>query len=159
MLLSKIYVGLYIFYGIFGYNCVHRYIHNYPIDIVSFNPISYRFICKRTCMLSLISLLHSSYFLNNTSIVTLFDTILINSVVVIGYYTKWKIDEPVTFYMHVFWCFPAIMCADYSKITYKELQNYTIIYDNMYMIYFLCCYYYIQEYIYTKKLPLIDSPV
>ena len=158
MLLANMYIGLYFFYGFFGYNCVHRYINNKPLDLVNFNPLSYAFIYKRTCMLSLLSLLYSAYFLNNPSINTLFNTILINMVVVVGYYTKWKIDEPTTFYMHLFWCFPAIIYTDYNKIIYNELNNFNIINtNNISFMVFLCSYYWIQEYIYTKRIPGIDN--
>ena len=154
MLLANTYIGFYFFYGIFGYNCVHKYINNKPIDIISFNPLSYSFICKRMCMLSLLVLLYSAYFINNPSINTLINIILINLVVNVGYYIKWKIDEPTTFYMHIFWGFPAIIYTDYSKIKYIDFSYNNIIY----ILLFLSYYGYIHKYIYTKRVLGIDYP-
>lgn len=159
MLLSDTYVTFYFIYAIFGYNCAHKYTRNKSIDMANLIPKSQSFIGKRICMLSLIALLYSAYFLNNPSINTFLNLLLIHSVVIIGYYVKWKIDEPITFYMHVFWIFPVTIYTDYSKITYgREIYYNLNLSDNGYMIMFLCYYYLIQGYIYTKRIPGIDNP-
>ena len=144
LLLSYTYIGAYFFYVIFGYNCIHKYINNQPIDIVCFKPMSYSFFGKRMCMLSLIALLYSAYFLYNPTINYLLNTIFINTVVVTGYFIKWKLDEPTTFAMHVFWTIPVIVYADYDTINvYNWYENLNI--TNYNMLLFLCQYYFIQD--------------
>tara|TARA_B110001450_G_scaffold191587_3_gene179775 strand:+ start:1043 stop:1387 length:345 start_codon:yes stop_codon:yes gene_type:complete len=114
-------------------------------------------------MLSLIALLRSAYFFHNPNIKALTSTLLINTVVVIGYYIKWKIDEPITFYMHVFWIFPVIKYAESVEIitinNYNTIDIKYLLDNNIYTLSFLCSYYFIQDYVYTKRIKGIDNPV
>ena len=119
MWLSNLYITFYFFYIIFGYNSIYRYINNKPLDIVSFNYRSCAFIGKRVSMLSLIALLYSVYFFNNPNINSYINSILIHTVAICGYYIKWKIAEPITFYMHIFWIYPVI--------SYTQFTNFIII--------------------------------
>ena len=151
MWLDKIYIFFYFFYTIFGYNSLHRYINNIPIEFVTFVPSSRAFICKRMCMLSLLTLLQSAYFLNNQNINTFLNTMLMHNVVLTGYYLKWRIDENATFYMHVFWSYPVFIYTDYNKIIITEF--YDNVYINIITLSFLISYYFIQGYIYTPMLP------
>ena len=158
MWLRNTYIILYFFYAIFGYNCVHRYINNKQIDIVSFNPKSYAFICKRICMLSLITLLYSAYFLQYPSVYVLTNSILMHTVVITGYYIKWKVDEPSTFYMHIFWIFPVINSKESIEIITANNNIEYSFNNNIYMISFLFSYYFVKDYIYTKRIENIDKP-
>ena len=139
-------------------NCIHNYINNKPLDIVSFTPKSYAFWGKRMCILSLLALLYSAYFLHYPTISNLINIYLIHSIVISAYYIKWKIDEPTTFYMHVFWALPVINSREAIKLNKPNILYYSFDNNNLTMLYFLCNYYLIQNYIYTKRIVGIDNP-
>jgi len=108
-------------------------------------------------MLSLLALLYSAYFINNPNINLFMNTLLIHIVVIIGYYIKWKIDEPSTFYMHVFWIIPITIYAETTGTGLLQIYTFTLTWENIYMFIFLCNYSFIQGYIYTKRVPGIDN--
>lgn len=146
MKVYMIYIMIYFIYVIIGYNSLNRYKQNKPLDLVCFNKSSFTFIGRRMCMLSLISHLFSAYFFYLPNINTFINAFLINMVSIIGYYCKWRIDEALTFYSHIFWVLPVILYAIYLKLDYSVINNGWI-----YLLIFLYGYSFIQKYVYLKR--------
>jgi len=62
--------------------------------------------------------------------------------------------------MHIFWIYPVITYTEFTNLI--TINNYSEIYNmfnkyNLYMVIFICCYYFIQNYIYTKRVLGIDN--
>lgn len=158
IIVSKIYIFMYFFYSYFGYNCVYRITCNKNIDYALLNKNAYSFIGRRLCMLSHLTLLYSSYFLEYPSNNRYINTLGLHIIVNCGYYNIWGLTEITTFLMHLFWSLPVII---YKNIYYNNIQisiyNYNLSNENLLLICFLLLYSQSFKYIYISRLKNIDK--
>lgn len=155
--LSYIYIFFYFYYSYFGYNCINRYLNGKKIDRAILISCGNSFIGKRLCMLSHLVLLYSAYFLENPNINTYGNVILLHSVVNIGYYINWGLNELSTLLFHIFWAFPVTIYG--SQLLYLEdFYKYKFNYENLFIICGLLFYVNIYNYIYTPRIEYIDNP-
>ena len=157
MLLSQFYIFLYFFYIYVGYNFIYRPTLNKAIDYALINPKAFAFIGKRIFMLSQLTLLYSSIYLQYSTINRYLNVVLLHLIVNTGYFIKWGVDEYSTFYMHVFWALPVVyngfLKYDYLDYTKLQINN-----ENIYLFVGLLLYIPLQKYIYTGRNKYIDNP-
>ena len=156
MISINIYILLYIFYCIFGYNFLYRISEKKNIDICKFKIKSYAFIGKRIVMLSHLDFLYAYYFFLKPTIQKYYNIILLQLVINIGYFIIWKFNEISTLLMHIFWGFFIIIHTSF----YIKLQDFYIMQfnnQNYLLIIFLFFYLQIYKFIYTKRHILYDN--
>ena len=153
LLLTKINIFLYFSYCYYGYNSVHRFLQNKPIDYAILNYRGYSFIGKRLFMLSHLVFLYNGYFIEYLDQNTYFNVIILQIVVNGGYYIKWGTQELSTFLLHIYYGILIIIQGSY-KVTFN---NFNFNYENYYIFMFLLFYSRIYHHIYTPRIYQIDN--
>ena len=157
LLISYIYIYFYYHYSFCGYNCVNRYLNGKKIDYAILNHRGYSFIGKRLLMLSHLVLLYSAYFLENPNMNIYGNVILLHSVVNIGYYVNWGVNELSTFLFHIFWAFPVTIYGS-QLLELDDFYRCKFNIENLFMICGLLFYVNIYDCVYTHRIEYIDNP-
>lgn len=166
MLFDKFFIFLYFFYSIYGYNFLTRLYFYKNIDYANFNIISYSFIGKRLLMLSHLTFLYTSFYLNYPSQNRFINTIILHLFVNIGYFINWGINDIITFVSHIYWSLVFFIFNHYffyNHYFYKhffDLKNDYINYldyENYFILIFLLFYSNYYKFIYTNRIIGIDN--
>jgi hypothetical protein len=148
-LIANFYIFLYFIYVIFGYNITTKLINNEPFEYINFDRKSSAYFSKRLLKLSQNSLLISSHFFSYPSISLYISLVMIHSVICIGYYIKWGVDDIICYSMHVLAAIPPLV---YPLI--YSLNDYTVDDTPILTLFVLISYYFLQNFIYIKKIRL-----
>ena len=150
--LSYFYLFLYYFNSYHGYNWLHRYMNNKKLDTsVIFYPASFKFLPKRLFQLSNLTFLYTVYFIEYPDEYRFNNILLLNTVVNIGYNILSGFNEPITSFLHVYWCLPSL------KYGYIYFQPYALNNENIYLLFSLILYIPFINKIYTKRIPIVDD--
>lgn len=155
MTFNNIYIFLYIFYSIFGYNCLHRYNIKKKIDICKINYKSYAFIGKRLLMLSHLDFLYTYYYLTYPNFQRYINLIFLQIIVNGGYYIIWNTSEFSTLFMHIFWGIFIILHSSLNLKYENILINFNS--ENYLFLLFLLLYLKIYKNIYTTRNIIYDE--
>ena len=152
--LSYFYLFLYYFNSYHGYNWLDRFMNNLKLDtsIISY-PSSFKFLPKRLFQLSNLTFLYTVYFIEYPDEYRFNNVLLLNTVVNIGYNVLFDFNEPITSFLHVYWCLPSLKYG----FKYKYFNPYVFNNENIYLLLFLISYIPFINKIYTKRIPIIDD--
>jgi len=125
MWLIYLYIFLYFFYLIFGYNFLDLIVDGKDINYISLDSNKTSFLFKRLFKLSLLVFLFSAYFLYNPTSNIFFSVVFVQFIVVLYYYLIWGTKQKIEFISHIIWALPIFLYPLYGEINYTNF-NYTL---------------------------------
>jgi hypothetical protein len=144
-MLANIYVIIFFVYIILGYNFIAQLMDNKKIDFVNLNPNSHAFLLRRLIKLSFIAIILSILFFMNPTLSNYISVSIVNVSIIVCFYLKWGIKEPVNYFLHILTTLPVLFYPCFANLIIKPINCSPFI-----TVTFLIFYSFIQDLIYKK---------